>query len=184
VNISLKLDQAPAKPFTIFLRLPGWSRDARLVINGKPFAGKLVPGSYASVQQQWKKGDQLQLILPMNATLIEANPLVEETRNQVTVKRGPVVYCLESPDLPKSASVFSLAVPEAASFKPVPLKIGNSQTMALEGKLKRIDNGNWSGTLYKEVPKKKEEMVTVRLIPYYAWGNRGHSEMTVWMPYR
>ena len=183
-TINLKLDQAPAKPFTIFLRIPGWSRDARLLINGKPFTGKLVPGSYASVQQQWKKGDQLQLILPMNATLIEANPLVEETRNQVTVKRGPVVYCLESPDLPKSASVFALAVPEAASFKPVPLKIGNSQTMALEGKLKRIDNGNWSGTLYKEVPKKKEEMVTVRLIPYYAWGNRGHSEMTVWMPYR
>jgi uncharacterized protein len=183
-TINLKFDQAPAKAFTIFLRIPGWSRDARLMINGKPFAGKLVPGTYAPIQQQWKKGDLIQLILPMNATLIEANPLVEETRNQVTVKRGPVVYCLESPDLPKSASVFALAVPEDASFRPVPLKIGSSQTMALEGKLKRIDNGNWSGKLYKEVPKKKEEMVTVRLIPYYAWGNRGHSEMTVWIPYR
>jgi DUF1680 family protein len=24
--------------------------------------------------------------------------------------------------------------------------------------------------------------VDIRLIPYYAWGNRGKGEMTVWMP--
>lgn len=30
--------------------------------------------------------------------------------------------------------------------------------------------------------KHGQEKVKVRLIPYYAWGNRGKSEMTVWMP--
>ena len=36
----------------------------------------------------------------MPVRLMEANPLVEEDLNQVAVQRGPVVYCLESPDLP------------------------------------------------------------------------------------
>ena len=27
-----------------------------------------------------------------------------------------------------------------------------------------------------------EKTVDIRLIPYYAWGNRGKGEMTVWMP--
>ena len=59
----------------------------------------------------WKKGDKIELVLPMEAKLIEANPLVEETRNQVAVKRGPVVYCLESIDLPKDKNVFAFSYP-------------------------------------------------------------------------
>ena len=47
----------------------------------------------------------VELDLPMPARLIEANPLVEETRNQVAIERGPIVYCLESPDLPKGVRV-------------------------------------------------------------------------------
>ena len=35
---------------------------------------------------------QIVLDFEMPATLIESHPLVEETRNRVTVKRGPVVY--------------------------------------------------------------------------------------------
>jgi len=29
---------------------------------------------------------------------------------------------------------------------------------------------------------KADGEVKIRLIPYFAWGNRDHSEMTVWMP--
>lgn len=35
----------------------------------------------------------------MPARFIEAHPLVEETLNRVAVQRGPLVYCLEPPDL-------------------------------------------------------------------------------------
>ncbi len=46
----------------------------------------------------------------MPVRLIEANPLVEETRNQVAIQRGPIVYCLESPDLPEGVRVKDVAV--------------------------------------------------------------------------
>ena len=52
----------------------------------------------------------------MPARLIEANPLVEETRNQVAIKRGPIVYCLESPDLPKGVRVQDVAIPADAKL--------------------------------------------------------------------
>ena len=124
----------------------------------------------------------MQLILDMPVTMIEANPLVEETRNQVAVKRGPVVYCLESVDLNKNASVFEVAVPTNAQFKTVPVKIANSNITTLETTGEKITGEEWKGQLYKEVSKKPAEKIKLKLVPYYAWGNRGHTEMTVWLP--
>src|SRR5438067_9461952 len=108
----------------------------------------------------------------MEAKLMEANPLVEENRNQVAVKRGPVVYCLESVGLSKNNSVFGLALPVNTKFTIVPMQIGNSNVMALQSNAKQIENDNWKGQLYKEVNKKEAASVPLRLIPYYAWGNR------------
>jgi DUF1680 family protein len=54
--------------------------------------------------------------------------------------------------------------------------------MQLEGKARVVGTEDWTNKLYKEVSKKATTEVPIKLIPYYAWGNRGHSEMTVWMP--
>ena len=53
--------------------------------------------------------------------------------------------------------------------------------MALEGEVMVRESATWSGALYRDVTARKQRK-TIRLIPYYAWGNRGKSEMTVWMP--
>ena len=61
-------------------------------------------------------------------------------------------------------------------------KIENSDILMLTGEAKLIENGSWKESLYKEVSKQAPATVPVRLVPYYAWGNRGHSEMSVWLP--
>ena len=53
--------------------------------------------------------------------------------------------------------------------------------MALETEAVDRSEKTWTGTLYRTANTEKKK-VKVRLIPYYAWGNRGKSEMTVWMP--
>jgi DUF1680 family protein len=111
---------------------------------------------------------------------MEANPLVEENRNQVAVKRGPVVYCLESIDMPSKQSVFQVSIPADAKFTAKLINVDGAPMMSLSTNAKSIEN-NWEGKLYKEVSTTKAT-VPVKLIPYYAWGNRGHSEMTVWLP--
>ena len=116
----------------------------------------------------------------MEAKLVEANPLVEESRNQVAVKRGPVVYCLESVDMP-SQNIFNVFVPSSINFKPQSLRIDGADVMSLEGEAKLVENKDWKNVLYREVSDKNTP-AKIRLVPYFAWGNRGHSEMSVWLP--
>ena len=40
---------------------------------------------------------------------------------------------------------------------------------------------DWSGRLYRDVTSAAEREIDLRLIPYFAWNNRGKSEMTVWL---
>jgi DUF1680 family protein len=181
-RISLTLQTAPAAPFSVFLRIPGWSRNARVMVNGKPADANVTPGQYAVVHRSWKAGDVISLRLPMPVTQMESNPLVEETRNQVAVKRGPIVYCLESADLPKGTNLFNIVLPAQAKLQPVPMKIDNSSLVGLTGTaLLRKDTG-WENTLYREAAVNDTHPVRVTFIPYYAWGNRGVSDMTVWVP--
>ena len=181
-DIALRFDEAPKNEFSIFLRIPGWCHNAKILLNGKPLSTKIESGKYAAVKRKWNKGDRLQLVLEMPVAMIEANPLVEETRNQVAVKRGPVVYCLESTDLNKNNSVFGLGISSNAKFKTTRTKIGNSNVIGLETTAKKIGDNNWSDQLYKEVSKQPASTVNIKLIPYYTWGNRGHAEMSVWLP--
>ena len=117
----------------------------------------------------------------MPAKLIEANPLVEETRNQVSIKRGPVVYCLESVDL-GNKNIFDIGIPIMIKLKPERVRIDNSEVVALVGEAKLIHKGSWNNQLYKEISKTSEHSIPVTFIPYYAWGNRGRGDMQVWMP--
>ena len=64
---------------------------------------------------------------------------------------------------------------------PTEIVIEGSKMIALDGKARLIDEESWKDTLYREVGSADGE-VQIRLIPYFAWGNREKAEMTVWMP--
>ena len=181
-KIELTLHRAPAKAFSIYLRIPGWCKGASLTINGAQTNTPLIPGEYAEITRTWKPGDIVMLTLPMPSVLIEANPLVEETRGQVAVRRGPVVYCLESPDMDAANSIFDVSLPLASNLKPVPMTIGNSRIIALAGIAEWLPPAKADkNKLYREAPKEPAKTIPIRLIPYYAWANRGQSDMTVWL---
>lgn len=179
-DVSLSINESSSKPYSIFLRIPGWANNAQVLVNGKPAGVSVNTGSYAELNRKWKSGDKIQLVLPMEAKLVEANPLVEESRNRVAVKRGPVVYCAETPDL-NGKELHNIVVPANISFQPQPLKIDNAEVMSLVGNAKLIEPKEWKNTLYREISA-ASQTAPIRLIPYFAWGNRGHAEMQVWMP--
>jgi len=181
-NINITIDTAPGKEFSVFLRIPGWCDDATLTVNGKPAGISLQPGKYAEVAHKWAAGDKIELNLSMPVKLIEANPLVEETRNQVAVKRGPIVYCLEAIDLPKGENIFNIALSGKSMLKVQPIKIANSDIISLTGTAEDRKQNSWSNKLYQEVSL-TYRLVNVRLIPYYAWDNRGHTNMETWIPF-
>jgi len=179
-KIKIIIKETGNDPYSLFLRIPAWTKNAQISINGKHQADNLNSGTYAELNRVWKKGDVVELNLPMEATLIEANPLVEENRNQVAVKRGPVVYCLESTDLP-GKSIFNAFIPTATTFEAKPIQIDDAEMMSLVGTAKLISDGDWKNVLYRPVENKNIN-AEIKLVPYFAWGNRGHSEMSVWLP--
>jgi hypothetical protein len=166
----------------LYLRIPGWAKTSEIKINGKTLVKEGLAGTFQKLVYPWKKGDIIELKLDMEPVLIEANPLVEETRNQVAVQRGPLVYCLESPDIPVNSRIFDFKIPSDIEFKPEKINIEGSNLISLEGKLLKENSRNWEKTLYREIPVSKPTLTKIKLIPYFAWDNRGKSEMTVWIP--
>jgi len=180
-KITLKIDKVPAKSFSIFLRIPGWCENADVSINGKRQQAHAQNGSYYEIRKTWKKGDIIELNLDMQPVLIQANPLVEQDRNQVAVQRGPVVYCLESMDLPEGYTIFEVIIPVDIKFKPQEDKIGNSTFISLTGEALFVKKVDWHNNLYRKISETETSKHTIKLIPYYAWGNRGKGDMTVWL---
>ncbi len=180
-KITLLFEKAPEKEYSLFLRIPGWSDGASIRINQAGYPLRGIPGTFHEIRRKWMDGDLVELDIPMKVRFIESNPLVEELRNQVAVQRGPLVYCLESPDLPPGIRVSEVAVSTAQKLKPVPVTIAGSRMLALEGKAFCLQ-GDWKNKLYSEIDSKKTSLIKIRMIPYYAWENRGKPEMSVWFP--
>lgn len=180
-DIRVKLADCGSEPPTIKLRIPGWARSATMKLNGRPTEVALTPGTYATIDRTWK-GMTVDLSLDMPTQLIESHPLVEETMNQVAVKRGPIVYCLESKDLPHGVDLASVRIPRDGEWKPrFDAKMLEGVTV-LEGTLASKESGDWNGKLYREFKRSESSRFVGKLVPYFAWSNRGQSEMTVWLP--
>lgn len=115
---------------------------------------------------------------------MEGHPLAEEIRGQAAVQRGPLVYCLESSDLPAGVRPADVAVRPTDRLQAHHLKDLLGGITVLEGRGYVIQGQPWGQNLYRPISPKEPKPIGIRLIPYYAWGNRGDSEMCVWLPVR
>ncbi|MBN2593420.1 MAG: glycoside hydrolase family 127 protein, partial [Sedimentisphaerales bacterium] len=181
-TINITLEDTPEKKFSFFLRIPGWAKNAIVTINDEIAGKNLQSSQYYEIQRIWSAKDRIKLVLPMPAQLIEAHPLVEEARYQTAIRRGTIVYCLESTDLPEDVSISDVSIPSDIVLHSRYDRELLGGIVALNGKARIHPAGNWDNTLYRPMDRGKNRDVDLRLIPYYAWDNRGDSEMTVWMP--
>lgn len=175
----------PASPdeFTLNVRIPGWAGDgpigsdlyafagglsaestgARIMVNGKSLGDLNMRNGYARIRRSWKKGDIIEVDLPMPVRRVRANPKVEADRGRVALMRGPIVYCLESADNP--FDVLSLALPGDSVLE-------REHRASLLGGVTIIRGRGLAGG---GVP------VEFAAVPYYAWANREAGAMTIWV---
>jgi DUF1680 family protein len=75
--------------FKLMVRYPLWVNegDLKITVNGKPVSYQGHPSSYIVLDRQWKKGDIVQVFLPMHNT-IEQLPNVPE---YIAIMHGPVL---------------------------------------------------------------------------------------------
>lgn len=175
-------DVASSEPFAVRLRIPGWARDAVVTVNGKPAANLPVAGKYLLLKRQWGAGDRIELNLPMPPRLMQAHPKAEQLRNQVAVMRGPMLYCLESTDLPETVDLDNVYLPSNLALTPEPASDLSGGIQALKGEAFYRLEEPWKTDLYRPMKPSALESVPVRMIPYFAWNNRGPAGMSVWLP--
>ena len=181
-RVRIKILECGEKEFSLKLRIPGWAQGVTVRINDSPAEGSPNPQSYFEIHRQWHEGDVVDLDLPMPARLMQANPLVEEDLNQVAIQRGPVVYCLESPDLPPGVSLSDVLIPPDIQLTTRYDRRLLDGVVVLEGRAWVRPETDWTGKLYREFQPEELRQFNVRFIPYSVWQNRGPSEMSVWLP--
>ncbi|MGN0233628.1 MAG: glycoside hydrolase family 127 protein [Bacteroidaceae bacterium] len=74
--------------FTVALRIPAWSRNTRVEVNGKQVEG-VKAGEYCLIERAWKAGDKVTLNTDIQARLVEMNDMQ-------AIERGPVVLARDT----------------------------------------------------------------------------------------
>jgi DUF1680 family protein len=180
---AVKIALEPARPaaFSLNLRIPAWCRGETLKVNGEPVAKLEKSRGYARLDRTWKRGDVVELLLPMPVQVVKAHPRVEADMGKVALTRGPLVYCLESADNRHDVRRLALSPRGAFGFEHRPELLGGVTVITGTGALR--DAALWQETLYapvRDIPAGQPAPFVA--IPYYANANRGPVLMTVWVP--
>lgn len=179
-TVKIKIKECKAAGFDIKLRIPDWAEGSAVSVNNENIDTEIKAGIYFNIVRAWKAGDEIILHMPMNISMIEGHPRIEEVRNQVAIKRGPIVYCIETPDLPKDARILDVYIDgnDAMEVEYNPEFLGGVSTISTN-LLLRKDKGDG---LYRAIQNPEWKKHPTKLVPYFSWSNRGTAEMTVFMP--
>ena len=180
--------QAGAFKFTLNLRIPEWAQgkplatdlyryldpaaaSVKLEINGRTWPLELKDG-FARIRRTWKPGDWVELFLPMPVRRVVAHDSVAADRGLVALERGPLVYCVEWPDV-AGGHVLNLLLGDDTPVENAwnSTLFNGIQTLSATAKSYEQDE---TGAI-----SARDQAFTA--IPYYAWAHRGRGEMTVWL---
>jgi DUF1680 family protein len=170
-----------------------------LLVNGKAVSTPLTldgiarDKGFARLRRTWKKGDVVQLTLPMPARRVLAHDELSEDRSKAAIQRGPLVYCVEAVDHQfgaRPARTDLRGEPAAAAGGEANGGKTKNLRLPLDARLTATFKADLLGGV--TVITGQAEAVaddgqrtarTLTAIPYYAWSNRGKGEMTVWIPH-
>ncbi len=188
---ALTFNVTPKSPlaFGLLVRIPGWAQNAAMPSDLYSFANKsdknvtikingqavdyTLQNGYAVLNRTWKKGDVVEVNLPMEVRQVVANENVKDDIGKVSLQRGPLMYCAEWPD--NNGKVSNIIIPANTNFTTeFKTDLLNGVTvLKSEVPAVIIDNTGNSVSTVKQA---------FTAIPYYAWAHRGKGEMTVWFP--
>ena len=169
-RVAVTVEETPAGPWALTLRVPAWATGATVTAGGATRAAE--PG-YVTVERAFAPGDVVVLDLPVAPRWTRPDPRVDAVRGQVAVERGPVVYALESVDLGADVGAAWVRADEPPVERDgqvlVPVRTG---TPAEDG---------WPFRTGTDAPALARERF-VPLVAYHDWAERGPSTMRVWIP--
>jgi hypothetical protein len=160
-----------ATEFTLNLRIPDWADACNITINGDPVDRISNIHGYAVINRKWSPGDVVEMNLgPLQIHRVHADPHVKADVGRVALRRGPIVYCLESVDNP-GVELKDFVLPQDAAMQDV------YEDSLLDGVT--VIRGH--GKVVIDADPAHDKDVQFTAVPYFAWDNRAAGEMAVWL---
>ena len=157
------------------IHIPGWSHNSYSVYLGDKRIDNNLSKGY--IYLDVKEGDEIKVVLDDSIKKIYCSTKVSSNSGQVAIQRGPLVYCAEGVD--NDSDVLGLVVKDGGYLKALEYDENLlSGIIPIEVEGYRIKE---SDTLYSD-EKPEKTPCTIKMVPYYTWGNRGINEMKVWLP--
>jgi len=129
---ALTFNVTPKSPleFGLLVRIPGWAQNAAMPSDLYSFASKsdknvtikingqvvdyTLQNGYAVLTRTWKKGDIVEVNLPMEVRQVVANENVKDDIGKISLQRGPLMYCAEWLD--NNGKVSNIIIPANTNF--------------------------------------------------------------------
>lgn len=173
-NVRIEVTPRETREFSLHVRIPSWAKDTSLRVNNErqdfPIADLADRKQTASgydprasrfwkIQRIWAPGDVVEIDFNIDIRLRRAHPKVKGHKGKVAITAGPLVYCLESVDN-HEVDIFNIQIDPTSLAE-------------------HLDPDLLGGT--RVITAKSLDSTPLVFIPYYLWGNRGPSQMTVWV---
>jgi hypothetical protein len=160
---------APRQPWTLSLRVPDWCESASLQMLG----GERMPlpseRRVAEETRAWAPGDTVVLDFDMPVRATVPDPRIDAVRGCLALERGPLVYCVETADLPDDMELEEVELEPAVRPVSVPRPDLADSTIGLTVTATR---------------RRDATAIEVGAVPYFTWANRSVDAMRVWIPVR
>jgi hypothetical protein len=101
-RVTVQIDPQEKASFPLILRIPRWSSNATVSVNGEPFTAAPTVGKFLKIERTWRHGDKVTLDMPMPWRFV-AGRMIQAGR--AAVMRGPLVYTLDPARNPALANV-------------------------------------------------------------------------------
>jgi len=184
-TISIDIEPKKSKEFTVKLRIPGWAKGSVLpgklyeymddspanwsiALNGNKLDDcKINQSGYVEIERKWRKGDKIDINLPMKIRKVTADSRIESNNGRIAIERGPLVYCAEGAD--NNSKVLNFEIDKNAELQSEFRSNLLGGVTVLTADAEKVDE------------KGKSNPAKLTMIPYYSWCNRGANEMAVWL---
>lgn len=165
-NGAVKLTVKGMAGKTLAVRIPGWAENCVVSDAYKTEKG------YAYIEIRDNE-TEINLDFAMECRLVSANPAVEADVGRVALCRGPFVYCAEKIDngIPLNNLSINENLNAEISF--------NDEMQAYTVEIDGFEDASFD-SLYRRY---RNDSVSrrIKLIPYFAFANRGASDMLIWL---
>jgi len=90
-QVRMRINTPEDVDFPLYIRIPAWTKNAAIKLNGNTLRTVLTAGSYARISRKWNDGDELTIHFQMELSVRQW----AVNQNSISVNYGPLTYSLK-----------------------------------------------------------------------------------------